>query len=71
MAERSATAGSRMLMRCGVCLATQVYLLFDDLMFLSEGRIVFHGPREEVCLNFEHLHLLQQNTMASTMLISV
>ena len=30
----------------GLCL--QVYNLFDDIMLLSEGRIVFHGPKEEV-----------------------
>ena len=26
----------------------QVYDLFDDILLLSEGHIVFHGPREEV-----------------------
>ena len=28
--------------------APETYNLFDDVMLLSQGRIVFHGPREEV-----------------------
>jgi ABC-type multidrug transport system ATPase subunit len=26
----------------------QVYDLFDDVILLSEGSVVFHGPREDV-----------------------
>lgn len=26
----------------------ETYNLFDDVMLLSQGQIVFHGPREEV-----------------------
>ena len=26
----------------------ETYRLFDDVMLLSQGQIVFHGPREEV-----------------------
>lgn len=29
--------------------APETYNLFDDVMLLSQGQIVFHGPREEVC----------------------
>ena len=28
--------------------APETYNLFDDVMLLSQGQIVFHGPREEV-----------------------
>ena len=28
--------------------APEVYEQFDDILLLSEGRLVFHGPREEV-----------------------
>lgn len=28
--------------------APETYNLFDDVMLLSQGSIVFHGPREEV-----------------------
>lgn len=36
-----------------------VYDLFDDILVLSEGRVVFHGQREEVgaaraCCNATH-----------------
>ena len=31
--------------------APEVYELFDDIMLLSEGHIVFHGPKEEVGLS--------------------
>ena len=27
-----------------------MYNQFDDIMLLSEGLLVFHGPREEVCV---------------------
>jgi ABC-type branched-subunit amino acid transport system ATPase component len=29
---------------------TEVYNLFDDVMVLSEGHIIYHGVREEVRL---------------------
>jgi ABC-type protease/lipase transport system fused ATPase/permease subunit len=32
----------------GVIVPMQVYNLFDDVMLLAEGRIAFHGPRDEV-----------------------
>ena len=28
--------------------APEVYDLFDDIMLLAEGHIVFHGPKEQV-----------------------
>ncbi len=28
--------------------APETYNLFDDVMLMSQGHIVFHGPREEV-----------------------
>jgi ABC-type multidrug transport system ATPase subunit len=28
--------------------APETYNLFDDIMLMAEGHIVFHGPREEV-----------------------
>lgn len=33
--------------------APETYNLFDDVMLLSQGNIVFHGPREEVCCNLQ------------------
>ena len=30
--------------------APEVYDLFDDIMLLSEGSIIFHGPKDEVRL---------------------
>ncbi|DBB05992.1 hypothetical protein WJX82_004698 [Trebouxia sp. C0006] len=33
--------------------APEVYNLFDDVLLLSEGNIVFHGPREDVVEFFE------------------
>lgn len=33
--------------------APEVYNLFDDIMLLSEGHVVFHGPREDVVEFFE------------------
>ena len=30
--------------------APEVYNLFDDIMLLAEGHIVYYGPKEEVCL---------------------
>lgn len=30
--------------------APEIFDLFDDVLLLAEGMIVFHGPREEVCL---------------------
>ena len=29
--------------------APEVYNLFDDIMLLAEGHIVYYGPKEEVC----------------------
>ncbi|KAL3160198.1 hypothetical protein ABBQ32_010959 [Trebouxia sp. C0010 RCD-2024] len=34
----------------------EVYHLFDDIMLLSEGNLVFHGPREQVVPFFESMH---------------
>lgn len=31
-----------------VAIAVQVFELFDDIMLLADGQILFHGPREEV-----------------------
>ncbi len=33
----------------------EVYDLFDDIMLLSDGRVVFHGPKEEVLPFFRSL----------------
>ncbi|KAL3141609.1 hypothetical protein ABBQ32_004850 [Trebouxia sp. C0010 RCD-2024] len=33
----------------------ETYHLFDDIMLLSEGNLVFHGPREEVVPYFQSL----------------
>ena len=30
--------------------APEVYNLFDDIMLLAEGHIVYYGPKEEVLL---------------------
>ena len=30
--------------------APETYNLFDDVMLLSQGNVVFHGPREEVSI---------------------
>ncbi|KAL3132996.1 hypothetical protein ABBQ38_006905 [Trebouxia sp. C0009 RCD-2024] len=35
--------------------APETYHLFDDIMLLSQGQIVFHGPREEVMPFFSKL----------------
>ena len=32
----------------------QVYDLFDDVILLSEGSVVFHGPREDVSTISSH-----------------
>ena len=32
----------------------EVYELFDDIILLSEGHIVYQGPRENVLEFFEH-----------------
>lgn len=37
---------------CGA--GEQVYNQFDDILLLSEGSLVFHGPREEVRSLLEH-----------------
>jgi len=37
--------------------APETYNLFDDVMLLSQGQIVYHGPREEVGVPASH-HLL-------------
>lgn len=34
--------------------ALQVYDLFDDVILLSEGSVVFHGPREDVSTISSH-----------------
>ncbi len=36
-------------------LVMQVFDLFDEVMLLSEGLVVFHGPREEVVPFFESM----------------
>ncbi|CAN6695491.1 unnamed protein product [Malus baccata var. baccata] len=35
--------------------APETYDLFDDIMLLSEGQIVYHGPRENVLEFFEYM----------------
>eukprot|EP00891_Asterochloris_glomerata_P005171 jgi/Astpho2/5171/Aster-04755 len=35
----------------------ETYNLFDDIMLLSEGQMVFHGPREEIVGFFSALHM--------------
>ncbi|OWM68977.1 hypothetical protein CDL15_Pgr025164 [Punica granatum] len=35
--------------------APETYNLFDDIILLSEGRIVYQGPRENVLQFFEHM----------------
>ena len=35
----------------------ETYNLFDDVMLLSQGQIVFHGPREEVSSSAVHSSL--------------
>ena len=29
--------------------APEVYNLFDDILLLAEGCVIFHGPKDEVC----------------------
>ncbi len=54
--------------------APEVYNLFDDIMLLAEGHIVYYGPKEEVCLHdiiataLNVLqHLSESNTLTVTM----
>lgn len=35
--------------------APETYDLFDDIVLLSEGRVVYHGPREHVLEFFESM----------------
>ncbi|KAE8680794.1 Pleiotropic drug resistance protein 3 [Hibiscus syriacus] len=35
--------------------APETYDLFDDIILLSDGRIVYHGPREDVLSFFEYM----------------
>ena len=35
--------------------APETYDLFDDIILLSEGKIVYQGPRENVLEFFEHM----------------
>ncbi|DBA79271.1 TPA: hypothetical protein ACH3X2_007820 [Trebouxia sp. C0005] len=35
----------------------ETYNLFDDIMLLSEGKLVYHGPREEILPFFESQHM--------------
>ncbi|GAB9477459.1 Atp-binding protein, partial [Globisporangium polare] len=35
--------------------APEVFALFDDVMILNEGEVMYHGPREEVETHFESL----------------
>ena len=28
--------------------------MFDDILLLADGQILFHGPREEVCFSLIH-----------------
>ncbi|CAI5971038.1 unnamed protein product [Closterium sp. NIES-65] len=37
--------------------ALETYHLFDDVLFLAEGHVVFHGPREDVLPFFSRLGL--------------
>ncbi len=35
--------------------APEVYELFDDILLMAEGHIIYHGPKEEVLPFFESL----------------
>lgn len=35
--------------------APETLELFDDLMLLSEGHMIYHGPRDEVLIFFESI----------------
>ena len=35
--------------------APEVYELFDDILLMAEGHVIFHGPKEDVLLFFEGL----------------
>ena len=35
--------------------APEVYELFDDILLLAEGHVIFHGPKEDVLPFFEGL----------------
>ncbi|GMF50034.1 unnamed protein product [Phytophthora fragariaefolia] len=35
--------------------APEVFALFDDVMIMNEGEVIYHGPRDQVLGNFESL----------------
>ena len=35
--------------------APEVYELFDDILLMAEGHVIFHGPKEDVLPFFESL----------------
>ncbi|KAI3990651.1 hypothetical protein MKX01_022951 [Papaver californicum] len=35
--------------------APETFELFDDIILLSEGQIIYHGPREKILKFFEHM----------------
>ncbi len=35
--------------------APEVYELFDDILLMAEGHVIYHGPKEEVLPFFESL----------------
>ena len=41
--------------------APEVYNLFDDIMLLAEGHIVYYGPKEEVRTLSRRLHMRVEN----------
>ena len=41
------------ILMCLLQPAPETFELFDDIILLSEGQIVYHGPRENVLESFE------------------
>lgn len=33
----------------------EVFALFDNVLLLNDGHVMYHGPREDVVAYFEHL----------------
>lgn len=41
------------------CCASQTYELFDNIVLLAEGKVIFHGPREDIVPYFSSLGWVQ------------